>query len=133
MAIEESMKALTEALNKHTAALEAFVKAAGKGGAAAAGGASSGGSTGTKNTKNTNPTLETIQEKFGAFMSVTDKQERSQRKDIVLAIAGKFGADRATNIPEANRAEALEILAGYEKGEDPLGLKGDDEGEGSPI
>jgi hypothetical protein len=126
------------ALNRHSEALEKFVAATAKSGAGAAtggsAGASTGGtaSTGTKN-KAAGPTLQDIQDKFGEYMSIQDKTVRATRKGHVLNIAGKFGADRATNIPPAHFKEALELLAAYEAGKDPFASEGDAGEEESPI
>lgn len=128
---------LIEALNRHSAALETFNKNTAKGGTAggASGGSTGGGaSTGNKaNNKPKGPTLEDIQAKFGEYMSIQDKTERNRRKEIVLKIAGKFDADRATNIAPKHFEEALELLEAYKNGEDPLADgDGEDDG-GSPI
>jgi hypothetical protein len=122
---------LIAALNNHTAALNAFVKANSGKASTAGAGASTGGKTTTKETKG--PTVDDIQAKFGAYMAIQDKEERKRRKDIVLKIAGKFGADKATAIDPPHFAEALELLAAYEKGEDPLADETDEDEGGSPI
>lgn len=133
---------LIAALNRHSDALTAFVSSAGKGATpgAAAGtkpaGAGAGTAAGTKpKPKPTGPTLETMQERFGAYMAIQDKTVRAQRKDHVLAIAGRFGADRATNIAAEHRAAALEMLDTYEAGGDPFAAEGDGEdgGEGDSV
>jgi hypothetical protein len=130
MSLEDKIDALTAALTANTTALGKIVGAA-KGGAAA--GAPAGAAAGTTKPKTTTapkgPTLEDIQNRFGAYMSVTDKTERAERKQHVLNIAGKFSAERATLIPPANFAEALALLTQYEAGEDPFAEEGEGEGE----
>jgi peptidoglycan hydrolase-like protein with peptidoglycan-binding domain len=138
MSLEQALAANTAAILAHTAALEKFAGGAAKAtGAAAAAtkpaGAAAAEKPKTTTTKAKGPTLETIQEKFGAYMSVTDKAVRAERKQHVLNIAGKFGAERATAIEAEHYAEALELLAQYEAGEDPFAEGGDEGGEESPI
>jgi hypothetical protein len=140
MSLEQALAANTAAILAHTAALEKFA-----GGAAAAKASASAGTKAAADkpaaekpaaaaaSKKKGPTLETIQEKFGAYMSVTDKEVRAERKGHVLNIAGKFGAERATAIDPEHFAEALELLARYEAGEDPFADGGDEGGEESPI
>lgn len=132
--MDAHIEKLVAALDRHSAALEKFVGAAGKGAAGATGGASSGGS--KPNAGKKGPTLDDITKNFTDFMSTTDKDERTRRKEIVLGIAGKFGADRATTIDPKHFQEALDLLKAYrDDNEDPLELFGEagDEGEGSPI
>lgn len=137
--MEKVYMALIEALNNHTAALDRFSKAAsaGKGGTAA----SSGGekaSTTKNTTKPAAPTLETIQERFGAYLSVTDKDERKLRAAKVADINKHFGVERISKVDEEHYEEALEYLDMLEAGKKiKFRPKPDaDEGEGeeeSPI
>lgn len=134
---------LIAALNRHSDALDGFVKSAGKGATAGASagakpaGAAAGAAAGTKpKPKPTGPTLETMQERFGAYMAIQDKTVRAQRKDHVLAIAGHFNADRATNIAAEHRQAALDMLDVYEAGKDPFATEEDgdeDGGEGDSV
>mgnify|MGYP006137539057 CR=1 FL=1 len=78
MGIESTMTALTEALNNHTKALEAFVKAGAKGGSASTGTKTESAGTkpadkpaGTKpGTKAKKITQEMVQTKFGDFLKI---------------------------------------------------------------
>ena len=138
MAIEEAMAALTAALNKNTAALESFKK--GNGGSASSGATETkaadkpaGNKAAGGKTKPKGPTLEDIQEKFGAYMSVTDKAERAGRKANCKKINDHFGVERATLLDPSDFAAALEMLAKFEAGEDPFEDEdGEDDGD-SPI
>lgn len=138
MAIEEAMAALTAALNKNTAALESFKSANGgkaSGGAAAAD-KTADKAAGTKaagGNKKKGPTLEDIQEKFGAYMSVTDKAERAERKANCKKINDHFGVERATLLDPSDYAAALEMLAKFEAGEDPFEDEGGEDDGDSPI
>lgn len=137
MAIEEAMAALTAALNKNTAALESFKK--GVGGSASSGSteaktetkAAGNKAAGSKAKKG--PTLEDIQEKFGAYMSVTDKAERSERKANCKKINDHFGVERATLLDPSDYAAALDMLAKFEAGEDPFEDEGGEDDGDSPI
>ena len=137
MAIEEAMAALTAALNKNTAALESF-KSANGGGKASGGTADKAAdkAAGTKaagGNKKKGPTLEDIQEKFGAYMSVTDKAERAERKANCKKINDHFGVERATRLDASDYAAALEMLAKFEAGEDPFEDEGGEDDGDSPI
>lgn len=141
--MDAHIEKLVAALDRHSAALEKFVGAAGKGTAGTTAGAAAGttkpGTTKPGTTKPKFPTTDEVQAKFTAFMSTTDKEERARRRDIVLAIAGHFGAAKATEIEEAKRKEAFDMLDLYadeNDPQDPLGLFGEpgEEAEGdSPI
>lgn len=139
MSLEKAIADLTTATIAHTAALNLFLKAGGKAtagattaGATTAAAADKPKATGTK--PKAGPTLEDIQTRFGAYMSVTDKQVRAERKAHVLNISGKFGAERATLIDPEHFKEALDLLTQYENGEDPFAEEAGDEDEtASPI
>lgn len=139
MAIEEALAALTAAVNKNTAALESFKAGAGKATGAAAGAAADKAADKPANkaagaNKKKGPTLEDIQEKFGAYMSVTDKAERAERKANCKKINDHFGVERATRLDPSNYAEALAMLAQFEAGEDPFdGDEGGEDDGDSPI
>lgn len=130
------MEQFIVALNRHSDVMEKFVaREAGAAGAATKPAGTAGKPAGKTTTKPTGPTLETIQERFGAYMSITDKAVRAERKQHVLNIAGKFGADRATAVAPKHFEEALDLLDQYEEGKDPFAEDsgdGDDEGA-SPI
>ena len=129
--MDEAINKLVAALDRHSAALEKFVGAAGKTGAGTTAGSST---TKPGTTKPKAPSKDDIQKAFTEFMSTTDVDERKRRRDIVIAIAGNFGAPKATEIVEGKRQEALDMLAQYESNEDPLGIFGEPGEDGdSPI
>jgi len=122
MPIEAEMRALTEALNKHTTALESFVKASGKAGGAASGDAGTKPA-GTKpgGTKPAGPKkikLEDVQKKFGEYLKVTDKDERDERVAIVKKINGHFDVPKMTEADPSIWPDAFAILDRVIEGED---------------
>ena len=139
MGIESQMQALTEALNNHTAALNAFVKAGAKGGSTA----SASTSTKTESAGTTKPaadkkkkgiTLEQVQEKFGGYLKVTDKAERAERLANVQKINAHFGVSKISEAEASEWPEAFQMLDKFIAGEDPFEDEGEegDEGE-SPV
>ena len=122
MAIETEMRALTEALNKHTDALNAFVKAGSKGGAGAA--AESGTKpAGTKpsGTKPAGPKkikLEDVQKKFGEYLNTTDKKERAARVEVVKKLNEHFDTPKMTEADPSVWPDAFAILDRVIEGED---------------
>lgn len=138
MSLEKAIADLTAATLAHTAALNSFLKAGGKAtpaaGATTAAAGKPAAAAAKPAAKAKGPTLEDIQTRFGDYMSVQDKAVRAERKVHVLNIAGKYGAERATAIEAEHYAEALELLAQYEAGEDPFADEaGDDDSGDSPI
>lgn len=124
MPIESEMRALTEALNKHTDALNSFVKNAGKGG--------SGGGTADAGTKpaGTKPAgtkpgagpkkikAEDVQKKFGEFLATTDAAERKERVGIVKKINAHFEVAKMTEADPTIWPEAFKVLDRVIEGED---------------
>lgn len=139
MAIESEMRALTEALNKHTAALEAFVKAGAKGGtgggssAAAdkpAGTKPAGGAAGNKPKK---IKAEDVQKKFGEYLNTTDKDERKERVEVVKKLNAHFEVAKMTEADPSVWPDAFAILDRVIEGEDVddvLSEFGGDSGDG---
>jgi len=137
--MEKIYLALIEALNGHTAALNAFVKAGG-------GKASTGGTTAAADKpKATNKpkaiTLETLQDRFGEYMSVTDKDERKARKAKIQTINDHFGVERVSLVEPEFYEEALGYLDQLEAGKAKIkfaakpdtGEDDDDNAGASPI
>lgn len=118
MGIESTMTALTEALNNHTKALEGFVKASGKAGAAAGGTKTESAGTkpadkpaGTKpGTKTKKITQEMVQTKFGDFLKVGDKAERATRLETVKKINAHFGVPKMTEADPSIWPDAFAVL-----------------------
>ena len=139
MGIESTMAALTVALEKHTAALEAFVKAGGSKGGAAAGGTKPAESAGTKpagtkpsGAKPKKITQEAVQAKFGDFLKVGDKTERAARLETVKKINAHFGVPKMTEADPSIWPDAFAILdrvIADEDIDDILAEMGGDEGD----
>ena len=117
--ISEHMKALKEntaALNDHTKAIGGAVAAKAKP-ATAATAKPAAAKPAAK--KNDTPTEDDVLKKFGGYLGTTDKAERAERKEHVLAIIGYFGVAKATELEAKDRAEALGYLDQYIAGETP--------------
>ena len=141
MAIESEMRALTEALKEHTAALNSFVKASGKGG----GGSASTSDAGTKASGTGKATgsgnkpkklkVEDVQKKFGDYLAVTG-DERKERVGIIKKINEHFEVAKMTDADPEVWPKAFAILDRVIEGEDIDDILGED-GEGdeddSPI
>lgn len=61
-------------------------------------------------------TVDHVAKKFSAYLA----EGGDDAKAAVKKIVAKFGAKRVTEIPEENYDEALDLLAQYVDGEDPL-------------
>lgn len=137
MSLEDALNANTKAVLAHNALLEKMLA----GGKAPAAGASKPADkpastpaktppkTTTTKTKG-EPTVADVTERVTAFMKVSDKDVRDERKAQVKTIIDHYGADRFTNIDPANFAEALGFLKAYEDGEEPDFGNGDEGGGG---
>lgn len=133
-------QALIDALNNHTKALENFVKASGKGAAAAASTETAAASKPAGNkpaaNKTKGVTKEQVAEAFGAYLKVKDKAELAERVANVKAINEHFGLAKITEGDPEQWKEALGYLKSFENGEDPFadgdGEDGDD-GEGESL
>lgn len=137
MSIEATMEALTAALGEHTKALNNFVKLGGK---AQAGTASTGTtSSGTKpagDKKPKGPTLKEVQDRFGAYLKVKDKDEIKERVANMAKICKILDTDRVTNADPSEWPKALAMLDKLEAGEDPFEDEdggGDDDGGDAMI
>lgn len=117
MGIESTIAALTVALDKHTAALENFVKASGGKGAASASASKPAESASTKpsgtkpsGTKPKKITQEMVQTKFGDFLKVGDKDERAARLATVKKINAHFGVPKMTEADPSIWPDAFAVL-----------------------
>jgi hypothetical protein len=137
MSLEDALNANTKAVLAHNALLEKMLA----GGKAPAAGASkpadkpastpakTPAKTSTTKTKG-EPTVADVTERVTAFMKVSDKDVRDERKAQVKTIIDHYGVDRFTNIDPASFAEALGFLKAYEDGEEPDFGDGDEGGGG---
>lgn len=129
MSLEDRIAELTKAVTAQTD----FLKSMAKGGSASASSGTAPKATGTApkatGTKPKAITTETLGEKATAYMTAAD--DRAVAKANIAKISAKFDAERFTLIPEANRQEALDLLAQFEAGEDPFADEGGD--DDSPI
>ena len=132
MPLEESLDALTTALNRNSDILERGLKKAGAAPAAAAP-AKPGPkpAAGRKPAAAKVPTEDDIRTAFGGYLAVKDKTELSARKENVRAILNHFGVSYASEIPEESRGEALGYVTQLEAGETPdfMNEPGEESGE----
>lgn len=133
MAFEDIIKAHTEALNSHTAALEKFVKASGGAAASAKAAdkpaASKPAASAAK--KNEKPLVDQIAEAAGAYLKAGDADDRKAAATNIKKIVVHYGADRLTGIDEEHHADVLAHVKAFAAGEEPE--LGDGDGEGSII
>lgn len=127
MSLEEALAANTAAIKEQTAFLKSLQ---GKGGDAAAGAgkAAAGKPAGGKPAGAKKVTLDTIKERFGAFLGIEDKKKRAKRIEQVGAMMEHFGVERATLLEEEQWKEALGYLDQLEAGETPDYMNEGDEG-----
>lgn len=78
--------------------------------------------------KKSGPTSDDLATAFGEYLKTGDKDDRAAAKANVKAIIDHFEVDRITNLDEDKYQEALDLLAQYKEGEDPLG-GGEEEGD----
>lgn len=74
------------------------------------------------------PTADDIAEAFGSYMKSGDEEERTTAKENVKAIITHFDVERITKLDASLFPEALELLAAFKRGEDPLEEGGEEEG-----
>lgn len=148
MSLEEALAVNTAAMKELTAALKGAKPAAGKGASAAdamiekeatrvaAGkGAAAATKPATKPAGKKAPTVETLMERFGAFLGIEDKAERKARGVLVREINAHFGVEKITDVEAAQIPEALKLLSILEAGktidfETGEAAEDGDEGEG---
>lgn len=128
---------LEAAIAKLTEAVEANTKALLGGGGASTGGTKPAGSKPagtkpsgtTKKTEKKGPSADDLASAFGEYLKTGDKDERAEAKANVKKIIDHFEVDRITNLDAENYQEALDLLAQFKDGEDPLGdgEEGDDD------
>lgn len=80
-------------------------------------------------------TEEDVRKAFGAYLSVEDKEERADRKAFVVEMLDHLKAEKATEIAEEDREQALQWLKDKEAGkkvsfsDDEADDEGDEEDE----
>jgi len=131
MSIEKILLDLTKALTAQTEAMEKMIassggKPASGGKAAASGKAATGKAAATK----TGPTVEDVAATVTAYLKSGTASAKATAKENVGRIIEHFGADRFTTIPEASRAESLDMLNDFMEGRTPEALAGDGDGDG---
>jgi hypothetical protein len=133
MSLEAALTANTEALNRVAALLEAS-NTGREAALAAAQSLSSGGegkaATGRKKADKVAgpPSVDDVRASFAAYLSVDDADEKAARKAMVKKILAKSGVDKATEIPEGDRAQAIVWVKALQAGEDVAALN-DEEAE----
>ena len=117
MSLEEAIRENTAAVKEQTALLK--TKLGGGGGGTTAAATTAAATTKPAGAKPTGKkvTIDTIKERFGAFLGVEDKKVRNKRIEAVSAMMQHFGVPRATALEEENWAEALGYLTKLEAGE----------------
>lgn len=125
MSLEDALAANTAAIKEQTAFMKSL-----QGDKGAAGKPAGTGTKGTdKPATAKKVTLDTIKEKFGAFLGTDDKKLRAKRIEQVGAMMNHFGVERATLLEEENWKEALGYLKQLEAGETPEYANEGDEGD----
>lgn len=124
MSLEAAIVKLTEAVEANTAALT--------GGAAKPSGTkpASKPAAGKKPAgKAKGPSPDDLAQAFGEYLKTGGSDERAEAKANVKKIIDHFGVDRITNLDAENYQEALDLLAQFKDGEDPLGDGEEEEGD----
>lgn len=126
MAEEATYSGMIAALNRHSKALEDFVKASGKTGAASTGGTTA--AAGTK-PKVKELTAEMVKAAWGDyFKGAADEDEKKERIANAAKVAKLWKVAKITDAPKEKWADALAILEKLKAGEDPFE---DEDGGGS--
>lgn len=128
MSLEAAIVKLTEAVEANTAALTggaakpSGTKAADKPASKPAAGKKPAG-------KAKGPSPDDLAQAFGEYLKTGGSDERAEAKANVKKIIGHFDVDRITNLDAENYQEALDLLAQFKDGEDPLGDGEEEEGD----
>lgn len=130
MSLEAAIKELTEAVKANTAAVSGGSAPAGK--APAEKKAPAKKAAPKKAAAKKGPTADTIASEFGEYLKTGDKEDREAAKANVKAIIAHFDVGRITELDEGDYQEALDLLAQFKEGEDPLG-DGEEEEEEDDI
>lgn len=64
------------------------------------------------------PTIEEVRQIFGNYMTVDDPTEREKRKSFVVSLLAEIGVAKAGEIPEDQRARAIDLVKRKQAGED---------------
>ena len=126
MSLEEQMAELTAAVKEQTAFLKQLQ---GKGGAASSDKPATTAKDKPATTTAKKVTIDTIKEKFGAFLGTDDKKLRAKRIEQVGAMMNHYGVEKATLLEESQWKEALGYLKQLEEGDTPSYMSDDGDGE----
>lgn len=122
-----SLEAKTQALAEAFADLFTEI-AGGSGGAKKAPAKSTGSKTSnSRSGKKAEITVDDAAEKFGDYLNKGSAAAKKKAKQVVKAIVAHFDAERITKMDLDDLPEAMKLLEGYQDGEDPLDLFGDDD------
>jgi len=131
---------LEQAIKDLTAAVEANTEALGSGGGESKAPAKTPAKAPAKKpaakkpaAKKTGPGPDDLAEAFGKYMKAGSKEDRETAKTHVRAIISHFDVDRITNLDAEHYEEALDLLAQFQAGEDPLGDGEEDEEEDDSL
>lgn len=72
------------------------------------------------------PTEDELREVFGGFMRVDDEDERESRKSFVKGVLKEYKVAKATEIPENERANAIQVIKDEQAKRDSTGGDDDD-------
>jgi hypothetical protein len=143
MSLEDALAANTAAITAHTAALKALAGNVKAGTAAtttaAAGTAAAAAATGTKATGTkaaTKPkakTLEDLRGAAGAYLSITDKDERETRKAMMAKLNEHYGVSKISEVDAGQYEEVIGYIVMLEKGEVPEILAEADAEDGDAL
>lgn len=135
MALEDDIKALTAAMNRNSDLLEGLTNRASAGAAAKAAAepekaepkgedAPRGRGRPPKETAADKPkpkkapTEKEMADATVEFLEVDDDEEHDARRTLIKAIVAKHGVKKMSEIPEAERQQALDALTAYKAGEE---------------
>lgn len=125
MSLEQAIADNTAAIKEQTAFLKALQGKAGAGAAATTTSTKPAGKPAGKKAV----TLDTIKERYGAYLGVENKKEREVRKGKVQAILAHFGeVAKVSEIAEESWVDAIAALDKLEAGELPDFMEGDGDG-----
>jgi hypothetical protein len=149
MSLEAAIGTLTIALNRNSDLLEKSeagrakaIEAANALTTGASAGSGGGRPPGSKNKKTEAakdaakpPTEADVRAHFGAYMEVPEPTEREKRKQHVIKILAHFGAKKAGEIAEGDRAAAMQAVNDHIAGNTPsiFGESSDEAEEGNEL
>lgn len=130
MSLEERLAALQAAVEENTATLKAGLKMSGAAPKPAAAAASpKPAAAKPAAAKSKVPTNEDVKEVFSGYLAAKGAAKETAKANV-RAILAHYGVEKASEIPEENRAEALSYVEQFKRGETPNFMNESEGGEG---